>query len=120
MIRFPEDNRTKYKARKTEIDGITFASNHEANRYCELKLMERAGKISGLQLQRKYTLIGSQKDKDGKVIERPVTYKADFVYKDKNGAMVVEDTKAPPTRTKDYVIKRKLMLSIYGIRIIEV
>ena len=110
----------KYRAQKTEIDGIKFDSKHEAERYCTLKLLERAGEITDLQLQRKFTLIGTQRDKDGKVIERPVIYKADFVYKDKTGAMVVEDTKSPATRTKDYVIKRKLMLSIYGIRINEV
>lgn len=121
MYRYPANvPGSKYRSQKTVVDGITFDSKHEAQRYAELKLLERAGKISDLQLQRTFTLIGTQRDKDGKVIERPVTYKADFVYKDKTGAMVVEDTKAPPTRTKDYVIKRKLMLSIYGIRIKEV
>ena len=120
MIRFPADNRAKYGARKTVIDGITFASRREASRYCELKTLERAGKIKNLQLQRKYTLIGSQRDAEGKVIERPVTYVADFVYKDANGVTVVEDTKSPATRTPQYVIKRKLMLSIYGIRVKEV
>lgn len=110
----------KYGNKKTEIDGITFASNHEANRYCELKLMERAGEISDLQLQRAYTLIGAQRDKDGKVLERPVKYIADFVYKDKTGHTVVEDAKTPGTRTDVFKIKRKLMLSIYGIRIQEV
>lgn len=121
MYRYPANvPGSKYRSQKTVVDGITFDSKHEAQRYAELKLLERAGKITDLQLQRSFTLIGTQRDKDGKVIERPVTYKADFVYKDKTGAMVVEDTKAPPTRTKDYVIKRKLMLSIYGIRIKEV
>lgn len=120
MIRFPADNRAKYGARKTVIDGITFASRREANRYCVLKNLERAGIISDLKLQRKYTLIGSQRDKEGKVIERPVIYIADFVYKDENGQTVVEDTKTPATRTPQYVIKRKLMLSIYGIRIKEI
>lgn len=110
----------KYGARKTEIDGIVFDSAHEAHRYCELRYMERAHLISGLQLQRKYTLIGAQKDKAGKIIERPVTYIADFVYKDQDGKTVVEDAKSPATRTDVYKIKRKLMLSIYGIRIKEV
>ena len=108
----------KYQNKKTEIDGITFASRHEASRYAELKLLERAGLISGLQLQRVYTLIGAQKDKTGKVIEHPVKYIADFVYKDADGKTVVEDAKG--VRTDVYKIKRKLMLSIYGIRIQEV
>lgn len=110
----------KYGAKKTEIDGITFASKHEADRYCELKLLEKAGLISNLQLQRVFTLIGAQRDKSGKVIERPVKYIADFVYTGGNGETVVEDAKSPATRTDVYKIKRKLMLSIYGIRIQEV
>lgn len=108
----------KYGNARTEIDGITFASRHEANRYVELKYMERAGLISRLELQKVYTLIGQQKDKSGKVIERPVKYIADFVYKDQDGRTVVEDAKG--MKTDVYKIKRKLMLSIYGIRIQEV
>jgi hypothetical protein len=79
--------------------------------------MERAGLISRLELQKVYTLIGPQKDKSGKVIERPVKYVADFVYME-NGERVVEDAKG--VRTKEYVIKRKLMLQRYGIQIREV
>ena len=109
---------SKYHSVKTEIDGITFASKHEARRYIELKYMERAGLISSLQLQRRFTLLGAQKDDDGKVIERPVVYVADFVYKDQTGKTVVEDAKG--AKTDVYKIKRKLMLSIYGIRIVEV
>ena len=108
----------KYGNEKTEVDGIKFASRHEAKRYVELKYMERAGLIKNLQLQRVYTLIGAQKDKDGKIIERPVKYIADFVYTDADGKTVVEDAKG--VRTDVYKIKRKLMLSIYGIRIQEV
>ena len=110
----------KYGATKTIVYGKKFDSQHEASRYVELRYMERAGLISDLQTQRVYTLIGAQKDKDGKVIERPVKYIADFVYKDAKGKMVVEDAKSPATRTPAYTIKRKLMLSIYGLRIQEV
>ena len=109
---------SKYGNRKTEIDWIIFESNHEANRYCELKLMDRAHLIKDLQLQRKFVLLGAQKDGNGKIIERPVTYVADFVYKDQTGKTVVEDAKG--VRTDVYKIKRKLMLSIYGLRIQEV
>ena len=109
---------SKYRAQKTEVDGITFPSKHEARRYIELKYMERSGLISGLQLQRRFTLLGAQKDETGKVIERPLTYVADFVYKDQTGKTVVEDAKG--FRTDVFRIKKKLMLSIYGIRIVEV
>lgn len=108
----------KYHNEQTEINGIKFASRHEATRYVELKYMERAHLITDLQLQRVYTLIGEQRDKDGKILERPVKYVADFVYKDQTGKTVVEDAKG--MRTDVYKIKRKLMLSIYGIRIQEV
>lgn len=108
----------KYGNEKTEVDGIKFASRHEAKRYVELKYMERAGLIKNLQLQRVFPLIGPQTDKEGKLVERPVKYIADFVYKDKDGKTVVEDAKG--VRTDVYRIKRKLMLSIYGIRIQEV
>ena len=73
------------------------------------KLMQRAGVISDLQMQVSFELIPSQKV-DGKVVERAVNYIADFVYQ-QNGQKVVEDTKG--MRTKDYIIKRKLMLYIH-------
>lgn len=106
----------KYRARKTEVDGIVFDSKLEAHRYRELQLLERAGEISDLQRQVKYELIPSQK-LDGKVVERAVTYVADFVYLE-NNKLVVEDTKG--VRTKDYIIKRKLMLYVHHIRVKEV
>ena len=109
----------KYGNEETEVDGIKFASRHEAKRYVELKYMERAGLIKNLQLQRVYTLIGTQKDKDGNVLERPVKYIADFVYTE-NGKTVVEDVKSPATRTDVYKLKKKLMLYKFGIEIKEV
>lgn len=102
----------KYKNTKTVVDGITFDSKREANRYSELKLLHRSCEISNLQLQVQFELIPKQ---DG---ERAVKYYADFVYLDKNGKQVVEDTKG--TRTKDYIIKRKMMLFFHGIKIVEV
>ena len=107
----------KYGNRKTVVDGITFDSKKEATRYAELKLLQRAGEIFDLQRQVPFTLIPKQ-TRDGKVIERPCVYKADFVYKDKDGTEVVEDTKG--MRTKEYVIKRKLMLWQFGIVVKEV
>ena len=106
----------KYKNVKIVVDGIEFDSRKEAKRYSELKLLERAGEIQDLELQKEYILIPSQKI-NGKVIERPVKYIADFVYKE-NGKTVVEDTKG--VRTAEYVIKRKLMLFMHNIQIKEV
>ena len=108
---------SKYNAQKTTVDGITYDSRKEAIRAQELRLMLRAGIISNLREQVPYELIPAQKNEYGKVIERAVVYKADFVY-DENGKTVVEDTKG--IRTKEYIIKRKLMLYEYGIRIREV
>lgn len=108
----------KYGNKKTTLNGMTFDSKKEARRYSELLLLERAGAIHNLQTQVKYVLIPSQRDPvTGKVIERECAYKADFVYTE-NGETVVEDTKG--FRTKDYIIKRKLMLKVHGIRIREV
>lgn len=117
----------KYGSRKVTVDGITFDSKKEARRYCELSLLEKAGQITNLQRQMTYLLIPCQYEPDtigkrggvklGKLIEREVSYIADFVYT-KDGKQIVEDTKG--FKTKDYIIKRKLMLYIHGIRIVEV
>ena len=94
--------KSKYHNKKVMIDGIKFDSKKEANRYQELKLMQRAGIISDLQRQVKYVLIPSQKGDDGRVVERPCTYIADFVYVDENGKKVVEDTKGYRTSAVSY------------------
>ena len=107
---------TKYHSRKTTIDGITFDSRKEARRYQELRLMERGGLIHDLEHQVAFTLIPSQKSPQGRTIERPVTYVADFVYS-QDGEQIVEDCKG--VRTPAYIIKRKLMLYVHGIRIKE-
>jgi hypothetical protein len=107
---------TKYKSRKITVDGQVFDSKKEYIRWCELLLLQRAGEITDLKRQIKYELIPSQKI-DKKVAERACTYIADFVYTE-NGKTVVEDTKG--FKTKDYIIKRKLMLWVHGIRIKEV
>lgn len=111
-------NRRKYHARRTLFDGIEFDSAREARRYAELKLLEKAGEISDMKLQVEFELIPTQQDEEGKLIEQKVKYIADFVYHDKDGRIVVEDTKG--YTTKDYIIKRKLMLYVHGIKIREV
>lgn len=117
----------KYKNTKVVVDGITFDSKKEAARYKELKLLEAAGEISNLEMQVKFVLIPTQREPDfvgvrggikkGKVIEKECSYLADFVYI-RDGEVIVEDTKG--IRTKDYIIKRKLMLYLLGIRIQEI
>ena len=117
--------RSKYGSRKVTVNGITFDSKREADRYRELVLLERAGRITNLQRQVKFELIPSQKV-DGKVVERACTYVADFVYYEPicfgdveiGSKYVVEDTKG--FKTKDYIIKRKLMLWVHGIQVKEI
>lgn len=102
----------KYRNKKVFMDGNIFDSKKEYNRFCELKLLEKVGEISGLQRQVRFEVIPSQEG------ERACTYIADFVYMNKNGQKIVEDTKG--VRTKEYIIKRKLMQQVHGIRIREV
>ena len=108
---------SKYHSRKVTLDGMTFDSVREAKRYRDLSLLQRAGEISDLRCQVKYTLVPSQKKPSGGT-ERPVTYTADFVYKDKDGKEVVEDAKG--VRTQQYIIRRKLMLERYRIEVKEI
>lgn len=97
------------------------SSIKERKRGAELELMQRAGIISDLQTQVPYELIPAHYEVVNgkrKCIERACTYKADFVYYDvENKQLVVEDSKG--FRTKDYIIKRKLMLHVHGIKIKE-
>jgi Protein of unknown function (DUF1064) len=109
--------RSKFKSKITVADGVRFHSAKEAKRYKALKLLLATGEITDLRLQVKFELIPSQRDLYGKVIERAVTYCADFVY-DENGVTIVEDVKG--VKTKDYIIKRKLMLHLLRIRIREI
>lgn len=111
----------KYRNKKVEVDGIVFDSRKEARHWQELRMLENAGVIQNLRRQEKFLLIPSQKI-DGKVVERAVHYIADFVYEDAiTKEIVVEDTKNPYLRKEPrYVIKRKLMLYVHGIRIREI
>ena len=122
---------SKYKSVKTRSsDGILHDSKKEAERWEELLLLQRAGKIRELKRQVRYILIPTQYEtierygqkgqrlKDQvRMVERPCIYIADFVYHKDSGELVVEDCKG--VRTPGYTIKRKLMLQVYGIRILE-
>lgn len=100
---------------KTTVDGVTFDSKSEAKRYSELKILERTGVISGLELQKRYELIPKQRLSSGQC-ERSCVYVADFVYT-MNGQLVCEDRKG--MLTKDYIIKRKLMKFIHNIEVLQ-
>ena len=107
---------TKFGNVRTTIDGITFDSKHEANRWCELKYMERAGLITDLRRQVKFELIPSL-CMNGKVVQRSVSYIADFVYWE-NGKRIVEDAKG--CRTDVYKLKKKILRWQFGVEIKEV
>lgn len=102
--------RTKYRSRKTVVDGITFDSKKEADYYIELKLRQRAGEIASFELQPAFILQEGFRTKNGKK-EREIRYKADFrvVYPD--GREEIVDTKG--YRTKEYLLKRKMLLFRY-------
>lgn len=99
------------------MDGVVFDSRKEALRWHELKLMEKAGLISDLRRQVVFNLIPNLKDDSGRVVERAVKYIADFCYI-QDGVAVVEDVKG--LRTREYVLKRKMMLYFHGIMVKEV
>ena len=113
MPYFRKSKQNKYHAEKSG----GYASRKEHRRANELRLMQRAGLISNLREQVPYKLIPTQRGADGKVLERACSYIADFVYIDKDGNTVVEDTKG--VRTGVYRIKRKLMRYVHGIIITE-
>lgn len=108
--------RGKYHNIRIEVDGIKFDSKKEYKRYTELKLLERGGLIQDLRLQVPFVLVPEQIG--GLRKELPVKYLADFYYYDKEKSQyVIEDCKG--VKTKDYIIKRKLM-KLAGHEIVEV
>lgn len=129
---------SKYKNKKYIIDGIEFDSHKEASRYTELKLLEKAGKIKDLELQKAYELIPAQYEesteiytkgahkgmpKQGKLLERACYYVADFYYVDcETKQAVIEDVKGyrEGGAYSLFKLKRKLMLYRYGIKIKEI
>lgn len=107
---------SKYRNRKKEVDGIVFDSEKEARRYTDLKLMERAGEITALELQPEFRL-----EVNGRHI---CTYRADFSYLPAVrpglflNTRIIEDVKG--VLTPVYRLKKKLMLACWGIEITEV
>ena len=108
---------SKYRNKRVTVDGITFDSIKEARRYMELKMLEKGGYISDLQLQVPFELVPTQRNRDGKVVSRKVSYIADFTYTE-DGQFVVEDVKG--FQTDLYRLKKALMMDRHGIEIREV
>jgi hypothetical protein len=99
----------KYRNVKTTVDGIVFDSIKESRRYGELKLLQRGRQISGLQVQPSFSIVING--------VKVCTYKADFGYVDHTGSPVIEDCKG--FKTPVYRLKRKLMLAVHGIEVLE-
>ena len=121
--------KAKYRNNKITIGDDTYDSMKEYHRYLDLLAMLKAGEITDLKRQVKFILLPAQREPEtigkrggvikGKLLEREVSYYADFVYTDTgSGEMVVEDTKG--IRTKDYILKRKMMLYFHNIKIKEI
>lgn len=102
---------SKYKAKKVEVDGIVFDSKKEANRYSELRWLERGGVIDNLRLQVPFVLI------DKSEYGRAIKYIADFVYTECDKE-IVEDVKG--FKTDVYKIKKRLLAERYGIEVREI
>lgn len=105
--------RHKFNAKRTVVDGITFDSKAEANRYGQLRMLQKAGEIEALELQPKFPLIVNG--------VKVGTYIADFRYRRVKGVShsltVIEDTKG--VRTPVYNLKKKIVRAQYDIEITE-
>lgn len=131
--------RSKYGARKAVADGITFASAKERDRYLFLRDAQARGEIGGLTLQPRYELVPAVREDVevrlrtkartvSRVAQRAIDYVADFSYvRSSDGAEVVEDVKMGRSEKearrflpRDYLLKRKMMLALLGIRVREV
>lgn len=117
-MRWSPYTNSKYHNRKIEVGGETFDSQGEYNRWCELKMLERAGQITDLKRQVYFELIPAQYEIDEKgrrrLVERALGYVADYVYTE-DGKTVVEDYKG--LQTDAFKIKKKLMLYLKGFKI---
>jgi hypothetical protein len=107
--------RSKYGAKKTTIDGITFDSIKESKRYHDLKLLKRAGIIKDFTCQPMFILQDGYRRKDGKKIIA-IKYFADFKVEYPDGKIEYEDVKSPATAKKEsFIIKRKLLEAKYDL-----
>ena len=103
------DRRSKYNNQKTVVDGIEFDSKKEAEYYCQLKLLKKAGEIKDIGLQPRFELQPAF-EKNG-VKYRPITYIADFVITNNDGTTEIVDVKGVETQV--FKIKQKLFEYMY-------
>jgi hypothetical protein len=111
--------RSKFNAKPQVVDGIRFASQKEARRYVELKMLETAGEIKELDLQPRF-LLHTWTNRVGEIVKALGEYRGDFRYRDKRTAwnFVVEDVKG--FKTPLYKWKKKHVEAQYGIEIREI
>jgi hypothetical protein len=123
MTRIPTSRlrpKNKYGNRKKQIDGYTFDSTKEANRYMELKFLLATGKIKDLELQKPFVLQESFRGRDGKWV-RDIRYIADFYYFDtEKDEWVIEDVKSSATKDNAVYKLKKKMMAYKGLYITEV
>jgi len=110
VAEYKKQKPSKYRNKPVELSGIRFASQREAARYKELRLLERTKDIALLRLQVRHPL-----RVNGQLI---CTYVSDFEYYGDGTGLVVEDVKG--VKTPVYKLKKKLMRAVYGIEIREV
>lgn len=116
-----KEKKSKFNNIKSVVGLVKFDSKKELKRFVHLNLMQDAGEITGLERQKRFLLVPTQRDDDGNLLERGISYVADFVYHTKEGDLVCEDVKSAITiKQPEYIIKRKLMLFFHKIRILEI
>lgn len=98
--------KSKYGNHPVVVDGVRFDSEKEYARWCDLKLLEKAGVIKDLKRQVPFELQPAFYHK-GKRIQA-IKYVADFTYTDEDGNYIIEDSKG--VRTREYIMKQKMML----------
>lgn len=116
--KYKRKRKRKYNNVKIVVDGITYDSKAEYKCINDLKLKEREGYISNLQIKPKYILLESFKDNQGNTI-RQIAYTPEAYYI-QNGQEIVLEVKSEPTKTDAYTIRKKLFLKRYPhIKFIE-
>lgn len=101
----------KYHACPVDLDGYHFDSKAEARRYGELRLLERAGEISDLEVHPPYLLLDKTRDPYSGKMLRGITYEGDFEYVEDADHTVVEDVKG--VETAAFRLKRRLFVEMY-------
>jgi hypothetical protein len=112
----------KFQARSIRVDGILFDSTREANRYQELKLLVAAHEITDLEIHPGFPLQVMELHAPGPpwTIHTVGMFHADFRYRTRDGAIVIEDVKSKPTRTEAYQLRKKIVEAVHGVTITEI